>query len=549
MSHKINCVYPISVLISGMQTRSFDFVNPQCPNERKILANILNNHPLRFCVAASAFILLFPLQASPNTLIPYPKFTKIIVDHYMTEHPDISRRVDDKYHKVENDGLVKNIFNSRKNKKGAGMKIPEWMLTDEMKLIDHYRMTTSAPRTPNPEVTEGESSAQRKPMMIRFRVPLRRQIITAKIKNVEIAEESVGDEFELRRREKGKGIEETRDTHPPTPIRSPRTHIASISLDKETLQELTVTTEDAHSFADKEKLQELTVTDSTHSSSSPTNTGRFKRYKSFIQQIGGRYGYMFGHLKKHFMPRKKFHQLAKHLHSTMAEFLPSMVGERVKEIAQKIKERENLRAEVTLQVNNAIANSIPPQYLMIKDNEKLRNLSIWWSLKIKFDKLALVVAPCRTAAIRLRDHDDHQYDAHLKGENSAKRQKMLHRNLFYSWRIFILRNNIWNKKKEPKSIKLEVSQELLEEMSGEIDKAQLQKAIDKESRKERLSLPTPNKPSPVYHSCQRDPKAPPMTLLNQDLFYLKYGNSRSKKYTLSLHKYPAVSFPDDDIEE
>ncbi|GKE31723.1 hypothetical protein Tco_1451045 [Tanacetum coccineum] len=35
-----------------------------------------------------------------------------------------------------------------------------------------------------------------------------------------------GDEFELRRRVKGKGIEETRSSHPPTPIRSLRTHIA-----------------------------------------------------------------------------------------------------------------------------------------------------------------------------------------------------------------------------------------------------------------------------------------------------------------------------------
>ncbi|GJV28994.1 hypothetical protein Tco_1385442 [Tanacetum coccineum] len=61
----------------------------------------------------------------PTTLIPYPTFTKIIVDHYMTKHPDISRRVHDNYHRVENDDLVKNIFNSGKNKEGAGMKIPK----------------------------------------------------------------------------------------------------------------------------------------------------------------------------------------------------------------------------------------------------------------------------------------------------------------------------------------------------------------------------------------------------------------------------------------
>ncbi|GKB73204.1 hypothetical protein Tco_0934616 [Tanacetum coccineum] len=47
-------------------------------------------------------------------------------------------------------------------------------------------------------------------------------------------EESAGDEFELRR-EKRKGIEETKDTPSPTTIRSPRTHIAPLSSDKETL--------------------------------------------------------------------------------------------------------------------------------------------------------------------------------------------------------------------------------------------------------------------------------------------------------------------------
>ncbi|GJZ50278.1 hypothetical protein Tco_0604468, partial [Tanacetum coccineum] len=76
----------------------------------------------------------------PTKLIPYPRFTKMIVDHYMTKHPDISRRVHDNYHIVKNDDLVKNIFNSGKNKEGAGMKIPNWMLTEEMKLTGHYKM-------------------------------------------------------------------------------------------------------------------------------------------------------------------------------------------------------------------------------------------------------------------------------------------------------------------------------------------------------------------------------------------------------------------------
>ncbi|GKB81675.1 hypothetical protein Tco_0948570 [Tanacetum coccineum] len=40
-----------------------------------------------------------------------------------------------------------------------------------------------------------------------------------------------------------------------------------------------------------------------------------------------------------------------------------------------------------------------------------------------------------------------------------------------------------------------------------------------------------------------------MTLLNQDLFYLKYVSSGPKKYVPSLHRYPAVLFPENDLEE
>ncbi|GKD64771.1 hypothetical protein Tco_1306879 [Tanacetum coccineum] len=76
----------------------------------------------------------------PSTLIPYPRFTKLIVGHYITAYPEISRRVRDKYHNLEHDEMVKSIFNLGKNKAGVGMKIPSWMITDEMKLTENYRI-------------------------------------------------------------------------------------------------------------------------------------------------------------------------------------------------------------------------------------------------------------------------------------------------------------------------------------------------------------------------------------------------------------------------
>ncbi|GJU13822.1 hypothetical protein Tco_1136218 [Tanacetum coccineum] len=76
----------------------------------------------------------------PATSIPYPRFTKIIISHYMTIFPDISRRARDAYHNLQDDDIMKNIFNSGRNKNKVGMRIPTWMITDEMKLTEHYKM-------------------------------------------------------------------------------------------------------------------------------------------------------------------------------------------------------------------------------------------------------------------------------------------------------------------------------------------------------------------------------------------------------------------------
>ncbi|GJU95435.1 hypothetical protein Tco_1320191 [Tanacetum coccineum] len=70
-----------------------------------------------------------------------------------------------------------------------------------------------------------------------------------------------------------------------------------------------------------------------------------------------------------------------------------------------------------------------------------------------------------------------------------------------------------------------------------------------ESRKEILVSSHPRKTTPLAHSCQRDPEAPALSLINQDLLYLKKGNSGPEKIVLSLHKFLAIIFNDDDIEE
>ncbi|GKF84745.1 hypothetical protein Tco_0249643 [Tanacetum coccineum] len=77
----------------------------------------------------------------------------------------------------------------------------------------------------------------------------------------------------------------------------------------------------------------------------------------------------------------------------------------------------------------------------------------------------------------------------------------------------------------------------------------LQSDIVWENRKEILVSPHLRKITPLVHSCQRDPEAPALSLINQDLLYLKKGNSGPENNVLSLHKFPAIVCNDDDIEE
>ncbi|GKB71227.1 hypothetical protein Tco_0932639 [Tanacetum coccineum] len=61
----------------------------------------------------------------PATSIPYPRFIKIIISHYMTIFPKISRRARDAYHNLQDDDIMKNIFNSGRNKnKVFGLDVP-----------------------------------------------------------------------------------------------------------------------------------------------------------------------------------------------------------------------------------------------------------------------------------------------------------------------------------------------------------------------------------------------------------------------------------------
>ncbi|GJS23625.1 hypothetical protein Tco_0452257 [Tanacetum coccineum] len=611
--------------------------------------------------------LYYSLPTSKNfftSSIPYPRFTKIIVSHYMTIFPDISRRVRDMYHNLQDDDIMKNIFNTGRHKNKVGMKIPDWMITDEMKQTEHYRMytevfgidvpmtqsqptesthgmprTTSTSRSPNPNKEVAESSALRRSTVIRLRLPERRSTCLTppapvptvdkademilqdtlqlslvehksheeqearenvalvdehlaseeveKMKrrrdtnvyhtvNVTDEDEEITDEvYELKRREKGKNVEETRNSPIPTPIRSPRIHTNLVSSDTEKLQELTDTphTTSSSSLPHK-KLTKMNRLLSLFK----TKPTRFKRYKSFFHE---------------------FTTLADNLHDVMVESLPDIVDKHVKKqvmqqvpeqvqnqvpvyvaeglilerkkakeeterlIAKAIlQERGNIQAQISTQIENAIANVIPSQvdasvrnYMsghilhvhpaQSQTSSVPKDIAIWLSLQMKFERYTVLQIACRTLVVRPRDQDDPHDDAHPDRENKEQAPSTSGNQEqdddFDFWTDSYARDDDEIPTKQ-------VSQDIMEEVSLTIDEAKLRKMAVR-SRKEILVSPYPRKTTPLVHSCQKDPEAPALSLINQDLLYLKKGNSRPEKIVLSLHKFPAIIFNDDDIEE
>ncbi|GJS88948.1 hypothetical protein Tco_0771584 [Tanacetum coccineum] len=523
----------------------------------------------------------------PATSIPYLRFTKIIISHYMNIFPDISRRARDAYHNLQDDDIMKNIFNSGRNKNKVGMRIPAWMITDEMKLTEHYKMyaevfgldvpltqsqptestqgthrTPSAPRSPNPatEIAESMPSAEKADEMI-LQDMIQVSLAEHKSREEQEARENVALVYEhLAAEEIEKLVEDPENVDDSSPPRHDDTSIPGTRLeprsDKESPEVEIVqekeeeTTKDTEVEPDKDTPmvdvtnivrpvnvddEEDEITDevfelrrrvkgknveenSISPIPSPTRSPRilyswifgYEKLQGIeakpiqfkdtrvLSELQGRYGYLFAHLKKRFMPRTSSDQLADNLHDVLMETLPSLVKEKVRSKLRR-KFLRNYLARMWVYTGTDIitySNAIDNAILSLVDASadpllQQQDIAIWLALQMKFEKT----------------------------QNSAKKEGRRHRILSICiWRVIGM---IPTK---------QVTQDIMEEISLKIDEAKLKKMADEMLR-------------------QRYPEAPALSLINQDLLYLKKGNSGPENIVLSLHKFPAIVFNDDDIEQ
>ncbi|GKB63493.1 hypothetical protein Tco_0919679 [Tanacetum coccineum] len=439
--------------------------------------------------------------------------TQLCCDNIYDVTPRVSALAgcDNKHHNLDDDMMVKNIFNSGKHKDRVGMKLPSWMITDKMKLIENYRMYATVfevevPTTQSQPIESTQKShdeleakqnvqkveehliAEEIEKLVEGAENVENVEISAKVQPVninEVEEESTEDDYELKRRGKVNHVEESRSTPSSTTINPPPSSSTPSSSSS--------------------KLK-LSATNRLLSLFKP-KPGCFKRYKSFFDKLQGRYIYLFKHLKIRFMPRKKFNVLAQHLQEIMEESLPTMNS------AKKQKTSEHGTYVFGESSSGQDYESEPGP--STSHQEQLDDFDFWTN-------------------------------SYATDDDEIPIEK--------------------------------VSQELVNEMSQIVDEAKLCKVVDEmlrqrctsgdehqyhidqmqnflkndivwESRKEILVSPHPQRPTPIFQSCQRDPKAPTLSLVNQDLLYLKKGSSGPEKIVMPLHKFPVVIFPDDDIEE
>nr|GEU89258.1 putative Gag-Pol polyprotein [Tanacetum cinerariifolium] len=155
----------------------------------------------------------------PSTLIPYPKFTKLIVSHYMIAFPEISRRARDKYHNLDDDMMKSG---DELEAKQNVQKVEEHLIAKEIeKLVEGEKNVENVDvnsSTLRQDDTLTVLDTRLEPRINKESLAVEITVAEQPINVIEEEEESAEDDFELRGREKGKHVEEDQknpdDAHP-----------------------------------------------------------------------------------------------------------------------------------------------------------------------------------------------------------------------------------------------------------------------------------------------------------------------------------------------
>ncbi|GJS34540.1 hypothetical protein Tco_0532922 [Tanacetum coccineum] len=396
-------------------------------------------------------------------------------------------RARDAYHNLQDDDIMKNIFNSGRNKNKVRMRIPAWMITDKMKLTENYKMyaevfgldvplthsqltestqgthrITSAPRSPNPDTEPAKSMPTAEKAV---------EMILQDTIQVSLAEHKSHEEQEAR--ENVALVDE---------------HLA--------VEEIEKLVENPENVDDSSP--------SRHDDTSIPGTRLEPRSDKESPEVE--------------IIQEKEEEARKATEVEPDIVIPVNVDDEEEEITDEVfKLRRRAKGH---NVEESRISTIP------SPTRSPRNFSTLVSLDTEKLQELTVTHPRPSSGNQEQDDEfDFWTDSYASDDDEIPTNQ--------------------------------VSQDIMEEISLTINEAKLKKMMKNflqsdivwESKKEILVYLHPRKITSLVQSCQRDPEAPALSLINQDLLYLKKGNFGPGKIILSLHKFPVIVFNDDDIEE
>nr|GEU87840.1 hypothetical protein [Tanacetum cinerariifolium] len=499
---------------------------------------------------------------------------KIIIGHYMTNFPEISRRARDKYHNLKDDDIMKNIFNLGRYKDKVGMKIPAWTILEAMKHTEHYRMyaevfridvpltrsqstkstqgtyrTPSAPSSPNPQMDAVESSAPKRSTIIigHYMTNFPEISRRARDKYHNLKDDDIMKNIFNLGRYKDK---------------------VGMKIPAWTILEAMKHTEHYRMYAEVFRIDvPLTRSQSTKSTQgtyrTPSAPSSPNPQMDAVESSAPKRSTVihFLSLAEH---KSKEEQEARENVELVNEHLASV------EIKKMVEGQENVIDDSLISRNDE--HNIPGTRLepkidkerpkveftnvvipvnVNKEEEEITDKELQGRYGYLFKHLRARFMPRKSFAT-LADHlqeDDPHDDAYLERRivQSSRRHLSIKHMCLESHRLdnekeqgpstscnqvqvddydFWIESYASDDDEIPTK---QVSQDIMKEVSLTIDEAKLKKIADE--------------------ICQRDPEAPVLSLINQDLLYLKKRSSRPEKIVLSLHKFPVIIFNDDDIEE
>ncbi|GJR67689.1 hypothetical protein Tco_0013754 [Tanacetum coccineum] len=473
-----------------------------------------------------------PSFKTTGLLQPWQTLCKIFSKRLTTrvtgwDQPALCAR--DMYHNLQDDDIMKNIFNSRRHKDKVGMQIPDWMITEEMKHTEHYMMTLSAPRSPTHKKNTAESSAPKRSTMIHFRLPERRSTrLTplAPVPTVNKADEMIlQDTLQVSLAEqKSREEQEAREN-----VELVNKHLASEAIEKMMEGSENVIDDSLPPKNDEPQIPRTRLEPRSDKESPEvqiTNDEEVEITNVVIpvnvnedeDEIIDEVYELKRREKGKIVKEKSFNTLADHLQEEMVESLPTMVDTHIKEQVKKqvyeqvrdqvlvyvaeglimerqmtkekleqmiaksiLQERGNIQAKISLQIQKAIDNHISSQVdVSVRSYMSGHILHVHPVQSQTFSVLEKQYQ--LPSAVHPRDQDDPHDNAHPEGENSAKRQKTSEYEAYVSGELSF--GQVSKEEQGPStsdddeiSMK-QVSQDIIEEVSLAIDEAKLKKIAD-----------------------------------------------------------------------